>query len=157
MSPNEMMKQPPSVRALREGRRPSEVLRRGYLEDEVRHLYALARFWLEAGDLRGAEIVGEGLTQVAPNFGPGWLLLAYTRLAAGDIEKGHEYSRRAIAVAPDGMEAMLYLVCCLLSVGDYNSAGTYLGEVGERIEAGAAESPALIRFFRAQLARFQTR
>ena len=58
---------------------------------------------------------------------------------------------------PDFTEAMLFLATCLLTNGDYNAAGTYLGEVGEKIESGMVDSPTVIRFFKGQLARFQNR
>ena len=98
--------------------RPAEILRRGYLEEEIKHLYGLARFWLETGDLRGGEIICEGLTAVAPDFAPAWLGLAYVRMAGGDVEKAAEQSNRALAAAPDSVEAMLFLTCCLLAQAD---------------------------------------
>ena len=138
-------------------RRPSEVLRRGYLDEEVRNLFALGRLWIEAGDMRGAETIFKGLITVVPDFAPAWLGLAYCQVCSANLEGAADSARVALKVAADSVEAMLFLACCLLTLGDFNSAGTLLGEVAERVESGQVMDSNLIRFFRLQLARFHNR
>jgi hypothetical protein len=54
-------------------------------------------------------------------------------------------------------EAMLYLVAIALTMGDLSTAGTYLGEVREAIEAGTISNQHIVRFYKMQLARYQAR
>lgn len=136
---------------------PSEVLKRGYSDDEVICMYDLGRMLLEHGELRRAEAIFQGLTEVAPDFAPPWLGLAFVQFHAGSIEVAQQSVKRALKAAPQSQEALLFLVTCLLSAGDYSSAGTYLGEIGEMIDEGELEDPAKIRFFKLQLARYQNR
>lgn len=138
-------------------RRPSEVLRRGYADEEVAAIYALGRLYLENGDIRRAEVIFHGLTEALPDFAPGWLGMSYVFLASRNYDQAIYSARQALRLDPDFVPATLFLVASLLSTRDYNSAGTFLGEVGEKIESGAVEDPALIRFYKGQLARFQTR
>lgn len=140
------------------GRRsPSEVLKRGYSDEEVAHLYELGRFFLENGDVRRAELVITGLTEVVPEFAPAWLALAYIHVQARNVDGAIFAARQALRVEPNFVEAMLLLATCLLTTGDLNAAGTYLGEVGELVDSGAIDEANVIRFYRAQLARFQSR
>lgn len=138
-------------------RRPSEILRRGYLDEELKNLYALARLWVEGGDTRGAETIFAGIRHVAPHFAPGWLGLAYVRALQGEIERAADYARAALEAEPESIEAMLFLICCSLTLSDYNTAGTLLGEVGDRVEANQVRDAGVLRFYRLQLARFHNR
>lgn len=138
-------------------RRPSEVLKRGYADEEVRHIYELARLSLENGQLRSAEKLFTGITEVAPEFAEGWLGLSYIHTCAKRNNEAIFAARQALRVSPDCVEALLFLIAGLLTAGDVNSAGTYLGEVGERVESGSVNHPQLMRFYRAQLARYQAR
>lgn len=137
-------------------RRPSELLKRGYSEEEIANIYELGRFCLENGDFRRAEVIFKGVTAVAPDFAPAWLGKAYLNTHNKNYDEAVEAARQALRVEPDSVVAMLFLVACLLTVGDLNSAGTYLGEVSECIENTSAH-PNVVRFFKAQLARYQTR
>ena len=134
-----------------------EVLKRSYSEEEVAAMYELARFCLENGDLRKAETIFQGLTEVAPDFAPAWLGSAYVHVHAKNWDAAIAASRQALRVDQKCAEALLFLSACLLSAGDFNTAGTYLGEFGDLIEGGLVESPAALRFYKAQLARYQTR
>ena len=138
-------------------RSPSEVLKRGYSDDEIAHLYELGRLSLESGDVRRAEAIFVGLTEVAPDFSSAWLGLACIHVQNRDFEAGLQCTRSALKVEPSSAAAMLFLVTCLLTTGDFSSAGTYLGELGEMIESGTLEDPQLLRFYRMQLARYQNR
>ena len=132
-------------------------VRRSYSEDEIANIYELGRLYLESGNIKAAETIMNGLTEVVPEFAPGWLGLAYIHSVNKNHEAANQASRQATRWDPTSVEAQLYLIACSLSVGDYNSAGTYLGEVGERIDSGAVDSPNIIRFYKAQLARYQAR
>ncbi len=138
-------------------RSPSEVLRRGYSDEEISHLYELGRLSLEGGDIRRAEAIFVGLTEVAPDFSSAWLGLACIHMQNRNWESALQCTRAALKVDQNSAAAMLYLVTCLLTTGDFSSAGTYLGELGEMIESGSLEDPQLLRFYRMQLARYQNR
>jgi len=140
-----------------EEKRPSEVLKRGYSDHEIAHIYELGRLFLENGDLRKAEAVLHGITEIAPEFASGWLGMAYVHIQNKSNDEAVYAARQALRIDPDFTEAMLFLISCLLTAGDYNSAGTYLGEVGEKIESGAVDHPNIIRFYGAQMARYTNR
>jgi tetratricopeptide (TPR) repeat protein len=134
-----------------------ETQRRGYSDEEVAHIYELGRFFLENGDFRRADTIMRGITEVAPDFAPGWLARSYIHIQAREYDEAIQMARQAFRCDPDMVEAVLYLAACLLTTGDYNAAGTYLGEVGEKIDGGAVDNPDVIRFYKSQLARYQSR
>jgi len=135
----------------------SELVRRGYSEEEVTHLYELSRLWLESGEIKKAEIVLLGLTEVAPEFAPAWLALSYVHIQNRNYDMAVTAAKSALKASPDLHEATLYLIACYLTLGDVNAAGTLLGEIGERIEAAMIDDPNVIRIYKLQLARFQSR
>ena len=140
-----------------ERRTASEVLRRGYSDEEVSRIYELGRLCLENGDVKKAEAVLTGVTQIAPDYAPAWLAMSYVQLLGKNQDAAFQAARQAYKADPNSVEAMLFLISCLLSHHDYNTAGTYLGEVAERIESGAVSHPNVVRFYRTQLARYQSR
>ncbi|MBN8548285.1 MAG: tetratricopeptide repeat protein [Deltaproteobacteria bacterium] len=138
-------------------RQPSEVLKRGYSDEEIANIYELGRLSLENGNLRRAEAIMNGLIEVAPDFACAWLGMAYIHIQNRDFEAALQATRQALKIDPHFNEALLYLVACLLTTGDYSSAGTYLGELGELIESGGLDDPGMVRFYRTQMARYQNR
>ena len=54
-------------------RTSGELPKRGYSEEEVSHMYGLARLHLENGNIRGAESIFTGLREIAPDFAPAHL------------------------------------------------------------------------------------
>jgi Flp pilus assembly protein TadD len=138
-------------------RENTELLKRGYSEDEIAALYDFGRVALENGHTKRAEVVLHGLVQVAPDFAPAWLALAYIHIVGRNFDDAVFACRQALRISPDLTEAMLFLTSCLLTEGDYHAAGTHLGEIGERIDAGYVEDPNVVRFYRVQLARYQNR
>lgn len=128
-----------------------------YLENELDSIYELGRFFLENGDLRSAEVIMDGLNQVSPGFYPAWLAKSYVSLIDGALENALRCAEQAVKLAPQSVETLLYVVVCSLSCGDYNKAGTFLGEVGERVDKNEIDNPQLVRFYRAQLLRYQNR
>ena len=139
--------------------RPSGDLaaRGGYSDDEISSIYALAVSFLENGVLKQAEIIFAGLVEVLPEFVPAWLGLAYVRGQDGNYDSALVAAQQAVRYDEQSAAAILYLVTFLLTAGDLQSAGTYLGEIADRIESAELQDPQLIRFFRAQMVRYQTR
>jgi thioredoxin-like negative regulator of GroEL len=111
----------------------------------------------EHGEMKRAETIFQGLTEVAPQFAPAFIGMALVQFQAGQQELASQSIKQALKIAPQSTEALLFLIACLLTSGDFSSAGTYLGEVGEMIEEGEVEDPSHIRFFKLQLARYQNR
>ena len=136
---------------------PSEILKRGYSDEEILHIYELGRLFLENGDLSRGEAVMHGLNEIAPDFSPAWLGMSYIHFHSKNLEQAVECARKAVKLDPNFNEALLTMVAALMSLGDYNTAGTYLGELGEKVETSVIDDPKVIRFYRAQLARYQTR
>lgn len=134
-----------------------EVTKRGYSEEEITSIYELGRLLIENGSLKQAESIFQGLIEVAPEFVPGWLGLAYLHIHQNNSETGLITAQQAVRLDAESCEAMLFLVICLLSTGDYQSAGSYLGEIGDRVESGSIDNPNVIRLFRAQMARYEHR
>jgi Tfp pilus assembly protein PilF len=138
-------------------RSPSEVIKRGYSDDELANIYALGRLFLECGQLRRAEIVFRGITEVAPEFAPAWLGLGYIKMIQGQYDLALVEVSRALRRHPESPEAMLMNVICSLSTGDLNAAGTFLGELKDEIDAQKISDTFLLRLYRSQLIRFQSR
>ena len=136
---------------------PSEVLKRGYSDEEVSHIYELGRFFLENGDLWRAEVILRGLSEIAPEYAPAWLGMCYIHSCSRSLDNAITAARKALLADPGFTEASLALAAALMSSGDYNTAGTLLGEIGEKIEDGLVDDPQVIRFFKGQLARYQNR
>ena len=128
-----------------------------YSADEIDAIYNLARVHLENGDLRRAEVLLTGLVVVAPLMVPAWLGMAYVSTQRREYEHALRHAKAALKIEPDNGAAMLYLVALSLVLSDYNTAGTYLGAVGEQIELGTVSQPELVRFYRMQLARYNHR
>lgn len=130
---------------------------RAYSAEEMVDIYELGRMWLETGQHRKAESIMVGLNEVAPDFAPGWMGTALLRALASDFEGALTAVKHALRLEPDNSEAMLFVVSLSLSVGDVSTAGTYLGEVSERIDQGRVSNPHSIRLFKMQMSRFQSR
>lgn len=138
-------------------KKPAELPRRSYSAGELADMYELGKMWLESGQLKRAEAIMTGLNEVAPDFAPGWLGTAFLRSVASDYEGVAAAAKRALKASPDCVEAMLFLAVAALALKDVTMAGTYLGEVGDRIEQGAVSNPNVSRLYKMQLARYQNR
>jgi hypothetical protein len=135
-------------------RSPSEILKRGYSDDEIGHLYALARFFLEIGSLQKSESLLKGITEIAPDHIPSKLGLAYLSLIRSQLEEVVRLTRQVLDQSPTSALAMLYLVIASLSRSDLQTAGTYLGEIGDLIAEGMVDDGQLERIYRAQMVRY---
>jgi Tfp pilus assembly protein PilF len=134
-----------------------DSLRRGYSDEEIDCMYRLACVELENGNLKLAETICRGLVEVSPQFVPAWLVVAYVLGQDANYADAQAAAEQAVRIDPESAEALLFLVCYLLTNGDLQSAGTYLGEVADRIDGGQITDPTMIRFFRSQMVRYQNR
>ena len=133
------------------------VARATYADEEVSSIYRLGRFFLENGEVTRAEPLMLGLVEVAPHFAPAWLGVAYVAAMKGELEHALSAARQALKIDGESVEVQLFLIAGLLSAGDYNAAGSYLGEVQEKIDRGEVADPDHVRFYQGQLARYQYR
>lgn len=125
-----------------------------YSKEQLHDMYGLAKMLLETGHFRRADNVVSGLVSVAPDFSHGWLASAVVGIALGRIERARDHAQQALRVRGDMAEAMLVLVVSSLTLGDYATAGTFLGELRDLIEAGVVSDPNTIRLFRMQMVRY---
>ena len=135
----------------------SEILKRGYSDEEIAHIYELGRFFIENGQLSRASAIMHGLVEIVPDYYPAWLGLAYLQIASKNLDAAAHAARQALRSNPDSIETQLFAASCLLTLGDHSGAGTLLGEVGERIESGNVTDADIVRFFKVQLARYESR
>lgn len=125
-----------------------------YSKDELSDIYALSKMWLESGQLKKAGALARGLTSVAPDFVPGWLVMSVVESSMGNVEAALNAARKALKLQPDCAQAMMLIVTTSLTLGDISTAGTYLGEVGDLVEQEKIADPNLLRLFKMQMARY---
>jgi Flp pilus assembly protein TadD len=138
-------------------RSPSEIIKRGYTDDELSSIFALGRLFLECGNFTKAYSVLRGVAEVAPDYLPAWLGLGYICIMNGDYEQALAMTSQVLRREPSDPQAMLMTVICSLSTGDLNNAGTYLGELKDGIDGDSITEPTLIRLYSSQMVRFQSR
>ncbi len=138
-------------------RTASDVLKKGYSDEEVMSIYELARLSLDLGEVKRAEALFAGLNEVSPDFSPAWLGTAYVQLIGGNIHEATFSCRQALRINPVSGPSLLYLIVALLANQDFQAAGTYLGEFGERIDAGAIGDPLQVRFYKVLLQRYKNK
>ncbi len=126
-----------------------------YSEEELDLLYSLGVFYLEAGHYRSSEMIFQGLTVVAPGFSDSWLAAAATFFMLGNFDQARRYAHQAMRLTPHAIQVQLLYVTILLSQNELSEAGTLLGEIKEQIDTKLIQNPDQIRYFRAQLARFE--
>ena len=141
----------------KDGPSHTEILQRSYSEAEVEGIYELARFCCESGQSQRADVIFNGLAEVSPKFLPALLGKCLVQINNQAYDAAVESAKKALKLDPKSVEAQIFLVTALLSVGDINSAGTLLGEIGERIEAGEVTAHHTICLYKGQLARYESR
>lgn len=133
----------------------ADRIKRGtYSKDQIRDIYGLVKMFLESGHYRRADVVVKGLISIAPEFCFAWLASSVVAIALGDLEKARDHARKALKIQEDLAEAMIVLVVTSMSLSDYATAGTYLGELRDRIEDGLVSEPNMLRLFRMQMVRY---
>ena len=134
-----------------------ELRRKGYALEEIDTIFELGKLYLKSGNIKAAENIMQGLISVMPDYLPAWLGLSYIHAINNDHDAALFAARQAVRIDANSSLAQLYLVSALLTVGDYNSAGTYLGELNDKIENGLIDNSFEIRFYKTQLLRYQSR
>jgi hypothetical protein len=135
----------------------SEVLKKGYSLEQIESIYALGQLYLETGNLRQASVIFDGLIHLVPNLAPASIGQAIIALFERDFMQGAAAARRASESDSQVAEATLLLVIAMFGLGDYNSAGTYLGEIREAMESGIEFDKNVVRVYRMLLARYRSR
>jgi tetratricopeptide (TPR) repeat protein len=135
-------------------RSPSEIIRRGYSDEEVYNIYELGRFSIECGNYPRAETIFKGLIQVTPDYALGWLGMSYITLMRNEHDDSINFALQALKIDPNLTEGLLLLGLVSLSKGDIASAGAYLGDVKDRIAEGKVYDSRIVRLYKLQLARF---
>ncbi|GEM_PF-6108404 len=127
----------------------------GYSEEEIFSLYDLARLSVEAGELKRAESIANGLSEIAPDFAPAFLIMAYCQVWSKDYEAASDSSERAFKASPNDISVLFFVAATKLLVNDSQRAGTVLGEIGELLEKKRDLEGE--RLYKLLLARFQMR
>jgi choline-sulfatase len=84
-----------------------------------------------AGNLTEAARVLEAAARDNPKFAQPWLSLAEVHIAAGRFAEAEAACRRALEIAPDGLEALRRLGDLALRRGDVATAGAHYGRLLE--------------------------
>lgn len=141
-------------------RKPSEILKRGYSNKEVEDIYSLGKLFIVNASFEKAIKIYRGLSLLAPDFIPAHLALAYCLLAESEgqhsvLKKASLVTKQALRIDPRNQSALILHVAILLSLNDYKSAGSYLGELDEQSQKLEDNSSELYRIYKSQLARFK--
>ena len=136
-------------------RKLSEVLKRGYSDTELVHIYELGRFFLESGKPARAQKIFSGLVSVAPEHAPSWLGLATVAFLQKNFESARAYAEAAKKLDGGSARTSLFLASIMFALNDLTFVGSLLGEAGDALESDPNSDPNLVRFYKIQLARFQ--
>lgn len=137
-------------------RSSGQIMRQGYSATELNALYALSRVFLESGEIATAERVARGIISVEPDFIDAWLTLAYVALMREDLDEAIYSAKKVLTLKDSSLEGLLFLVIAHFQLNDFQTGGTYLGEVSDRIAVERAR-PELRRLYDAQVIRFEER
>jgi tetratricopeptide (TPR) repeat protein len=137
-------------------RKMSEVLKRGYSDDELSHLYELGRFFLEAGKFPKAQKIFSGIVAIAPDHLPSYLGLTNIAISNQNFDQARQYAETARRLDPSSPLAAMFLATVMFALNDLTTVGSLLGEVGDALEGDLNADLSLTRFYKMQLARFQS-
>lgn len=132
-----------------------ENIRKKYSNEELDAIYSLGLAFIENGDLIKARNIFEGLIVIDSSYLPGVLGMIYIELESGNFQDASKLCQKALELDPNSYEVMLMYVSCLISLGDNNKAGTYLGELADAIEESLIDNYDVIRFYKSQIIRYQ--
>ncbi|NBW39734.1 hypothetical protein EBR25_01890 [bacterium] len=133
------------------------IVRHGYSTTELDALYSLSRIFIESGEIATAERVARGLVSIEPTHVNAWLVIAYASLMREDYGETISAAHRALELRNSSMEALLFLVLAHFQLKDFQTGGTYLGEVSDRLAASERMRPELRQLYEAQVLRFEER
>jgi Flp pilus assembly protein TadD len=102
---------------------------------------------LAAGDLGGAALAVRQLTEVAPDFAPGWASASQIALAARQASKAIEYADRALRLAPGNARFMVVRAQALQLAGRAGEARAQAVEAIARAGSEAAAHDELGSFY----------
>ena len=136
-------------------RSPSQILKQGYSEEEIELIYSLGRNYLDLHFYNQAEKIFNGLVKINPDFFDAWTALSIVSFLKGNIDQAYNHAKQASRINSNSIEIQLLFVTILLSQRDYSTAGTYLGEIQELIDSGRIHNQDQIRYFKAQMLRFE--
>jgi|1048.fasta_scaffold133380_2 tetratricopeptide (TPR) repeat protein len=136
-------------------RKMSEVLKRGYSDEELSHLYELGRFFLEAGKFPKAQKIFSGIIAIAPDHLPSYLGLTNIAISNQNFDQARQYAEIARRLDPSSPLAAMFLATVMFALKDLTAVGSLLGEIGDALEGDLNADLSLTRFYKMQLARFQ--
>ena len=84
------------------------------------------------GDLKGAEVAFEKITQIDPQNPDGWVNIGRAAVQEGDMDRARAVLRKAIELRPELARAMFFYARVLRSDGKYDEAASYLRRVVEQ-------------------------
>lgn len=132
------------------------VIKHGYSLQELTALYDIGRSLILSGELAKAELIANGLGVVGVDFSHGWLLQAYVAMMREDFDRSIFCARQALRVEPKLPEALLILVISYFNLQDFQTGGTYLGEVADLLSTTDL-TPDIRKIYETQVIRFQKR
>ncbi len=130
-------------------------IKKKYSDDELEAIYSLGLLFIENGELLKARNIFEGLIEINNLFLSGYIGMIYIEMDSGNIQDAIKYCQKALEISPNSYPVILMYVSCLLSTGDSNKAGIYLGEIADAIEDKLITNYDIIRFYRSQIIRYQ--
>ena len=126
-----------------------------YSERETELIYSLAILNLELGSYYKSQQLLAGLVEVAPTVHDYWIALALCQLLLNETSSAKLSAHQALRLQPESIRAKLLVVTIFLNLKEYYEAGTYLGEIKDQVDAGEVNSKDVIKYYKAQLARFE--
>ena len=132
-----------------------EDIKKKYSKEELDAIYSLGLAFIENGDLIKARNIFEGLISVDNTFLPGFQGMIYLEIEAGNFSDSVRLCQKALELNPNSYEVMLMYVASLISLEDFNKAGTYLGEIADAIEDSQIDDYDIIRFYKSQIIRYK--
>jgi cytochrome c-type biogenesis protein CcmH/NrfG len=81
------------------------------------------------GDLKGAEVAFEKVTEIDPKNPDGWVNIGRAAVQEGDMERARDVLQKAIALNPDLARALYFYARVLRSDGNYDGAVDALHKV----------------------------
>lgn len=135
----------------------SGILKNGYTQEEMELLYSLGKTYIDITSYNSAEKIFNGLITIDPDHVSSWIALSVINFIRGDLDASYSQAKQALRINSNLAEAQLVLITVLLSQSDYTTAGAYLGEVKELVDSKRIQKQDLVRYFKAQLLRFEYR
>lgn len=131
-------------------------IKKKYSNEELNSIYSLGLAFIENGDVIKARNIFEGLIIVDNTYLPGFMGMIYLEIESQNFLDASKLCQKALKINPGSYEVMLMYATCLLSLGDNNKAGTYLGEIADALQEGRIDNYDIVRYYRSQLIRYKS-